>query len=180
MAEAELATIARPYARAAFSHALVREGGLASWSRMLGLLAAAVAEPIVQDALDNPRLTTEDETGLLLRLLGDDLDRDGRNFIGVLAEYNRLALMPTISEMFELLKANHEKTMEVQITSAYEVSESEQTALSGALQKMLQRKISLDTEVDGSLIGGVIVKAEDTVIDDSVRGRLEKLSHALS
>jgi len=180
MAEAELTTIARPYARAAFSFALDKDSGLANWSRMLGLLAAAVAEPVVQDALDNPLLTTESETNLLFQLLGDDLNQDGRNFLGVLAEYNRLSLIPTISEMFELLKANHEKTMEVQVTSAFEVSESEQAALSGALHKMLQREISLETEVDKSLIGGVIVKTEDTVIDDSVKGRLDKLSHALS
>ncbi len=180
MAEAELTTIARPYARAAFSHALDHEGGLGTWSRMLGLLAAAVAEPVVQDALDNPLLTTESEMDLLFQLMGDDLNQDGKNFVGVLAEYNRLALIPTISETFELLKSNHEKTMEVQVTSAYEVSDSEQAALSGALNKMLQREINLETEVDQSLIGGVIVKTEDTVIDDSVKGRLEKLSHALS
>ena len=60
MAEAELSTIARPYARAAFSFALDQSEGLSAWSRMLGLLAAAVNEPLVEEALDNPLLTTED------------------------------------------------------------------------------------------------------------------------
>ena len=179
MAEAELTTIARPYARAAFSRALDREGGLGIWSRMLGLLAAAVAEPLVQNALDDPLLTTEDETGLLFRLLGDDLNQDGRNLVSVLAENNRLALIPTISHLFELLKANHEKTMEVQITSAWEVSESGRAALSDALQRSLQREVNLETRVDRSLIGGVIIKTEDKVMDDSVKGRLQKLSDAL-
>jgi F-type H+-transporting ATPase subunit delta len=180
MAEAELTTTARPYARAAFSYALDQAEGLSNWSRMLGLLAAAISQPLVQKALDNPVLTTEDETGLLLKLMGDDLDSEANNFVGLLAEYGRLGLLPTISEMFELLKANHEKTMEVQITSAYDVTEQEKSELKTALHRMLQRDISLETEVDQSLIGGVVVKAEDTVIDNSVRGKLAKLSHALN
>ena len=180
MAEAELSTIARPYARAAFSYALEHDGGLAAWSRMLGLLAAALAEPVVQAALDDPRLTTEDETGLLVRILGDDLTAEGRNFLEVLAENGRLTLLPTISVQFELLKAHHEKTMEVEVISAFEVSDAQKTELGNALRQKLQREVHLETQVDTSLIGGVIIKTEDTVIDDSVRGRLEKLTHALS
>lgn len=180
MAEAELPTVARPYARAAFSYALDQDGGLASWSRMLQLLAAAVNEPTVQTALDDPLLTTDDETRLLDQLMGDDLSTEGRNFIGVLAEYDRLALIPTITEQFELLKANHEKTLDVSVTSAYDVSDGERQSLSEALKNKLQRDINLATETDESLIGGVFIKAEDTVIDDTVRGRLDRLSHALS
>jgi F-type H+-transporting ATPase subunit delta len=180
MAEAELTTIARPYARAAFSYALDQAEGLGKWSRMLALLAAAIREPVVQKALDDPMLTTADETGLLLALMGDDITDEGRNFIAVLAEYDRLALIPTISDMFELLKANHEKTMDVAVTSAYEVSEQERSALQSALKNRLQRDINLESTVDDSLIGGVIIKAEDTVIDDSVKGRLSRLSQVLN
>ena len=146
---------------------------------MLQLLAAAVNEPVVQTVLDDPLLTTEDETRLLVDLMGEDLTESGRNFIGVLAEYDRLALIPTISEQFELLKANHEKTLEVDVTSAFEISGDEQEKLASALRVRLQRDINIETEVDQSLIGGVVIKAEDTVIDDSVRGRLDRLSQAL-
>lgn len=180
MAEAELPTIARPYARAAFSRGLDQTDGLGSWSRMLSLLAAAVSEPKVEEALDNPTLTTEDETSLILQLMGDDLNQDGQNFVSVLAEYGRLALLPTIAELFELLKANHEKTMDVEVTSAFDLSDQEKIELGAALQRMLQRDINIETEVDKLLIGGVIIRAEDTVIDDSVKGRLEKLSLVLS
>ena len=180
MAEAELPTIARPYARAAFSKGLDQPDGLGSWSRMLSMLAAAVSEPLVGEALDNPTLTTEDETGLILQLMGDDLNQDGQNFVSVLAEYGRLALLPTIAELFELLKANHEKTMDVEVTSAFDVSDQEKTELGEALQRMLQRDINIETEVNKALIGGVVIRAEDTVIDDSVKGRLEKLSMELS
>jgi F-type H+-transporting ATPase subunit delta len=180
MAEAELPTIARPYARAAFSRGLDQTDGLGAWSKMLSLLSAAVSEPIVEEALDNPTLTTEDETSLILQLMGDDLNRDGRNFVSVLAEYGRLALLPAIADLFELLKANHEKTMDVEVTSAFDVSDQEKIELGAALQRMLQRDINIETEVDKSLIGGVVIRAEDTVIDDSIKGRLEKLSHVLS
>jgi F-type H+-transporting ATPase subunit delta len=180
MAEAELPTIARPYARAAFSRGLDQTDGLGSWSRMLSLLAAAVSEPKVEEALDNPTLTTEDETSLILQLMGDDLNQDGQNFVSVLAEYGRLALLPTIAELFELLKANHEKTMDVEVTSAFDVSDQEKIELGAALQRMLQRDINIETQVDKLLIGGVIIRAEDMVIDDSVKGRLEKLSLVLS
>ena len=180
MAEAELPTIARPYARAAFSRGLDQTDGLGSWSRMLSLLAAAVSEPKVEEALDNPTLTTEDETSLILQLMEDDLNQDGQNFVSVLAEYGRLALLPTIAELFELLKANHEKTMDVEVTSAFDLSDQEKIELGAALQRMLQRDINIETQVDKLLIGGVIIRAEDTVIDDSVKGRLEKLSLVLS
>lgn len=180
MAEAEITTIARPYARAAFSHALDKPGGLGEWSQMLGMLAAAVNETVVQDALDNPVLTTDDEAALLFSIVGDDLNEEGRNFVSVLAEYDRLAALPAIAEMYDLLKANHEKTMDVEVISAFEVSEQEKSTLANALSTRLQRDINLETEVDNGLIGGVVVKAEDTVIDGSVRGRLAKLSQVLN
>ena len=180
MGEAELSTVARPYARAAFSYALDEAGGLAEWSRMLQLLAAVVNESVVQAALDDPLLSTEDETRLLVSLMSDELSEQGRNFIVVLAEYGRLALIPTVVEQFEVLKANHEKTLDVSVTSAFEVSEDNQQKLAEALHKRLQRDINIETEVDQSLIGGVLIRAEDTVIDDTVRGRLERLAQALS
>ena len=179
MAEAELSTVARPYARAAFSFALDQDGGLAHWSRMLQLLSAAVNESIVQAALDDPLLTMDDKTSFLFDLMGDDLSDQGRNFIGVLAEYDRLALIATVAEQFEVLKANHEKTLDVSVTSAYEVSEDDRQRLSDALSGKLQRDINVETDVDESLIGGVLIRAEDTVIDDTVRGRLTRLAQAL-
>jgi F-type H+-transporting ATPase subunit delta len=180
MAEAELATIARPYARAAFSYALDESDGLPGWSAMLKLLSAITGEQIVRDALDDPMLSGEDGAKLLTSILGDELSQGAMNFVGVLGENGRIELLPEISDMFELLKANHEKTMEVEIASAYEINDGEKATLSEALSNRLQRKINLETTLDPSLLGGAIIKAEDTVIDHSVRGKLQKMSHALS
>lgn len=180
MAEAELTTVARPYARAAFAFALGQEGGLAAWSRMLALLGAAAAAPVVRQALDNPNLTTEQEVGLLAGLMEADLSTEGRNFVAVLAENGRLSLLPNIAELYEDLKAQHEKSADVDLTSAYEVGDEDQVKLAAALKHYLQKDIRLTAHVDTSLIGGVIVRTDDTVIDNSVRGKLEKLSQQLA
>ncbi|HIG42148.1 MAG: F0F1 ATP synthase subunit delta [bacterium] len=180
MAESELTTIARPYARAAFSQALDEASGLANWSRMLGLLANVVQQPGVRSALDNPLLTTEDEAKLVIVVMGEELSPKGQNFVTVLAENGRISLMPKIAELYELFRSNHEKTMDVQITSAYEVDEADEQKLAAALKQRLQREINLSSIVDPTLLGGVVIKAEDTVIDNSVRGKLQKLSRVLS
>ena len=180
MAESELTTIARPYARAAFSQALDEASGLANWSRMMGLLSAAVRNSAVQVALDNPKLTINDEAAIVIDIMGEELSPLGQNFVRVLADYDRISLLPQIAEMFELLKAHHEKTMDVEVVSAYEVDEATGKALASGLKQKLQREINLSSSVDVSLIGGAIIRAEDTVIDNSVRGKLEKLSQVLN
>jgi F-type H+-transporting ATPase subunit delta len=180
MAEAENTTIARPYARAAFSVALDDASGLASWSHMLNLLSAAVIMAPVRQALDNPRLTTAQEATLLLEIMGEELSEQGKNFVSVLAEYGRITLLPTICELYELMKAHHEKTMDVSLTSAFELSDEDTEKLATALKKRLQRDIHFTAAVDKTLLGGVIIRTEDTVIDNSVRGKLQKLAQVLS
>ncbi len=179
MAEAELATVARPYARAAFATALDEADGLTSWSKMLALLSAAVTEPAVERMLDNPANSGLFAAEWLTDLMGDELTASGANFVKVLADFDRLALIATIAEQYEVLKANHEKTVEVAIVSAYELSGSEQETLKDALSRRLQRTVELETETDSALLGGVVIRTEDTVIDDSVRGKLQKLAGTL-
>ncbi|MDZ7686752.1 MAG: F0F1 ATP synthase subunit delta [Gammaproteobacteria bacterium] len=180
MAEAELTTVARPYARAAFSYALGQDDGLAKWSRMLALLGAAADTDVLHDALDNPQLSHEQEAGILIDLLSDELNPACQNFVHILAENDRLTLLQDISELFEDLKAQHEKTMDVEITSAFDVSDADKDKLAEALKSRLQKEIDLVATVDESLLGGVIIRMEDTVIDNSMRGRLEKLAQALT
>ncbi|MCB1645895.1 MAG: F0F1 ATP synthase subunit delta [Pseudomonadales bacterium] len=180
MAEAELTTVARPYARAAFSQALNEASGLETWSRMLRMMAATVQHKTVAAALSNPKLTREQEASIMTELLGEELNDFGKNFISILTEYGRLTLLPEIAHMYELLKANHEKTMDVEITSAFEVEATDLDRLAEGLKRKLQREVSLSAKVDPSLLGGVIIRAEDTVIDGSVRGKLGKLAQVMS
>ena len=180
MAEAETTTIARPYARAAFAYAQSEDGGLDKWSKMLGTLAVVCSAPSVREVLDNPSLTAEGQAGLLLDLCSEEMNDGGRNFVGLLAEYDRIEILPSISELFELFKSSFEETVEVEITSAFEVSDSEREQIGTALQKMLGRDVNIATDVDASLLGGVVIRTEDTVIDNSVRGKLEKLAQQLT
>ena len=179
MAESELTTIARPYARAVFAYATSQSDGLASWSTQLGMLKTVLGMPEVEAALENPRWTTDDATHFLSQLLGELLKDEGHHFLKVLAAYGRLRLIPTISTLFEQLKSTHEQTLDVAITSAFEITAAEKSLLSEALKRKLQRKINMQSSVDKNLIGGLIIKAGDMVIDDSVSGRLSKLSYAL-
>ena len=179
MAESELTTIARPYARAVFAYATSQSGGLASWSAQLGMFKTVLDMPEVREALENPRWTTDDEVHFLSQLLDELLTDEGQHLLKVIATYGRLMLIPTISTLFEQLKSNHEQTLDVAITSAFEITAEEEALLSEALQRKLQREINMESRVDKNLIGGLIIKAGDMVIDDSVSGRLSKLSYAL-
>jgi F-type H+-transporting ATPase subunit delta len=146
---------------------------------MLGLLGAAVSDPVIESLLDDPMRSGADAAATLTGLLSDDLSSTAVNFIGVLADYDRLMLLPTIATQYEVLKANHEKTIDVEVVSAYSMSEQEQSELKIALDRRLQRTVALETITDSDLLGGVVIRTEDMVIDDSVRGKLQKLAGTL-
>ena len=180
MAEAELATVARPYARAIFSSALGGKSKLDHWSEILSLLVVVVSDDSARAILSSPGYTNQQKTEFFESILGSRLDIEAKNFISLLAEYNRVNLLESIAEIYERMKANHQKTLEVKITSAYELSDNESEALITALSSKLGRDIGLEISVDEKLIGGAIIKTEDNVIDDSIKGKLEKFANNLN
>lgn len=175
---AELTTLARPYAKAAFEVALAANA-LDRWSKMLTLSAAVTRDHTISALLKSPALTSEQVTDSFLKVCGDDLEAKGKNFIRLLAENKRLVLLPQISQLFEVLKANQEKSVDVEITTAFEISSDISTKLAQALKTRLQREIKMATHVDRNLIGGAVIRAGDTVIDSSVRGKLSKLAESM-
>ncbi|KPQ26755.1 MULTISPECIES: F0F1 ATP synthase subunit delta [unclassified Halomonas] len=177
---AELLTVARPYAKAAFEYARDHEA-LDSWSKALALLSQAVTHNDVHRLLSSPKLEAEQKAELLVGMLPEEDGGDAlRRFLDTLADEGRLNALPYIANQFERLRAEHEQRVEVTVTSAYKLDSKQKTKLSNALKKRLNREISITTQVDKSLIGGVILRAGDTVIDGSVRGRLNRLSEALT
>jgi len=180
MAEAELTTVARPYARALFAYVLAHGAELDEWSATLGLLASITREPKVAELLDHPDITRQRRTEVLLEVAGDRVNEAARNFVTILAEQNRVELLPEIANLYELMKRNHLKRVEVQLTSAYEVAQEDSEKIRKALAQSLQREITIETQVDPSLVGGAIVRTGDTVLDYSVRGKLTKLGHELN
>jgi len=175
---AETSTLARPYARAAFEYA-AEHATLGQWSQELHTCALVVADPRVAAVLDNPALAEEAQAKTVIDLCGDTLGEPVKNFLQVLAGNKRLALLPEIREQFELFKAEQEKTVEVEVISAFELHDALTERIARSLQERLKREIKVSTSIDRELLGGVLIKAGDTVIDGSVRGRLNKLAEAM-
>lgn len=175
---AELTTLARPYAKAAFEYAQTHQQ-LADWSAALGVLAAVSQDDTVRQLLKEPQLTSSAKAQSLIDVCGDKLNAPAQNFVRTVAENKRLELLPTIAEMYEQLKAEQEKSVEVEVTSAFTLSKEQQDKLAKALSARLSREVRLHASEDASLIGGVIIRAGDLVIDGSVRGKLAKLAEAL-
>jgi len=176
---AELTTLARPYGKAAFQCALDDEN-LDDWSRMLGVAAAVASEERVKLLLESPSLTAEQVAESFIELFGDELSDKGRNFLHLLAANRRLTLLNEIQDIFENLKAQQQKTLDVFVTTAYEMNEDTRDKLASALKKRLQREVRLATSADRDLIGGAVVRAGDMVIDSSVRAKLNKLAESMN
>lgn len=174
----QLTTLARPYARAAFETAIA-DGNLNAWSAALGLLSALLQDATVGSYLSNPSRNTGEQAQALIDLCDSNLDAKARNFVLVLAANKRLKLLPEIAALFEELKADHEKSVDVEVISAFAMDQGAESNLAAALKKRLQRDVKLNVSVDRALIGGMIVRAGDLVIDGSVRGRLNKLIESM-
>lgn len=176
---AELTTLARPYAKAAFEYADVANG-LDTWSKALQKLAEVVGDEKVASALSNPLATTEQHAQILIDLMGEDLDDKMQNFVRNMADNKRIALFGEISQLFDLMKANREQVLDVKLQTAFDMNDDQQSKLADALSKNLNRNVSLEVETDNSLIGGALIHAGDTLIDGSVKGRLTKLKDAIA
>jgi F-type H+-transporting ATPase subunit delta len=176
---ADRLTIARPYAKAAFAQAKAGNA-LNSWSGALARAAAAVGDERVRGLFGSPKVTAAQLAELVSGVAGAELDQHGRNFIALLAESKRLPFLPEISQLFDRLKADAERVVDVSITSAAPMGADEQGKLVGALEKRFDRKVRVETAVDPSLIGGAVVRAGDLTIDGSVKARLARLAQDLT
>lgn len=175
---AEFATLARPYAIAAYDIATASDRR-DEWSQALMLLAQATIEPGVQDLIGSPSLSAAQKAHHIRVLLEDELREDQRRFVAVLADNHRLELLPSIASEFEAMRAEDDKTLDVVLTTAIDLTPEEIREIVDALEVRFERTISATTVVDESIVGGAIVRAGDTVFDGSVRGKLEKMRDAL-
>jgi F-type H+-transporting ATPase subunit delta len=176
---AELSTIARPYAKAAFEYAR-DSSSLTQWSEQLTTVAAAVGDESVKLMLGNPGMTAAQQAQTLNDVCGEAIGPQVQNFVVILASNKRLSLLPEIVTQFEQHKANQEKSVDVEVISAFEVADETKNKLAEVLGKKLEREVRVSSSIDEDLIGGVLIRAGDLVIDGSVRGRLNKLSEAIN
>jgi F-type H+-transporting ATPase subunit delta len=173
----ELTTIARPYAQAAFDSA-VESNTIAVWQEMLVFAAQVAKNEAIRELLSGS-VAAEKLADIFNSVCGEQLNQSGQNLIKVLAENKRLQVLPEISALFNQLKADFDKEIDVDVTSAVKLSKKQQTDISAALEKRLKRKVKLNCSVDSELLAGVLIKAGDTVIDGSVKSKLNRLADAL-
>jgi len=174
----DLTTIARPYAEAVFERA-DETGNLDLWSEMLELLAAVVVDPTLAEIVANPLFDRADLTSLMLEIGGGRLTDEGANLVRLLVQNGRLTLLPEIVRLFDQLKAEKDRMLKVHVVSAYALKPAQEKLLGDILKQKLGREVSITSEKDPELIGGVHIRAGDMVIDGTVRGRLQQLANEL-
>lgn len=174
---AEAITIARPYAAAIF--ALAQEkGDLQIWSELLEVTAQCADNTEVQAILTSPAVSDEQAVDLLADVAGK-LPADARNFLLLLAENNRLLLLPEIATLFAQMRAEAEQMMTAEVITARALTDAQKTKIAAALKKRLGKQVTLTEQVDESLLGGAIIRAGDLVIDGSALGKLNRLANAI-
>ena len=175
---AETLTIARPYADAAFKFAL-EANQLPAWSDAINRLAAVMATEEAHQLVGNPRLST-DKVGALLADAAGQLTPEQRNFVQLLAQNDRLTVLPEIAAQYDAQRHRHDNVLEVKVHSAYPLTEQQIADITGTLQEKYGRRVNASVDVDSSLIGGVSIQVGDEVIDASVRGKLARLAANLT
>ena len=176
---AEKMTVARPYSRAVFEIAR-EEDALAGWSEFLERGAMAAADERVQALIGNPAVSREELAQLFIEVCGDTAGANGTNFLKLLAENGRMDWLPEIASRFEVLRADAENIVDVQLTSAVELDAEQRDSFAASLKKRLGREVRLHCDTDEKLLGGAIIRAGDLVIDGSLSGRLERLAGAVT
>lgn len=174
----ELATLARPYSSAVFKRAK-ETASAARWSEQLAFLSAVMNSKEMSALVDNPKVNKDRLTDMLLDVGKGHIDNEGVNFLKLLVQNNRLALLPDIAKLFEEQKAEDEGYIAVEVLTAFAFTKEAQQKFAATLEKTLSKKVHMNVTLDKSLIGGVLVRAGDRVIDGSVRGQLQNLQKAL-
>ena len=174
---AELATVARPYAEALFR--VAQQGNMAAWSELVSELAQVGANPDVQAFAANPNVSAADITGALAALVKSPMTPEASNFLTMLAENGRVALLPEIGAQFQVLKNAQAGAADATIYSAFDMTDAQVAQLLATLEKKFGRKLNPTVTVDPSLIGGVRVVVGDEVLDTSVRAKLQQMHVAL-
>ena len=178
-------TVARPYATAIFEVA-DESKALGEWSKSLDIAGQLLGDGELADYLATPELSDAQRLEFLTGLFAnagasllDGSDAKGSNFLKLLLENGRVAVLPEIAAHFEALKAKVENSVDAMITSATPLSDAQQNEIAAALKARLGREVRVETQIDENLLGGAVIRAGDVVIDGSLRARLEGLATAL-
>jgi F-type H+-transporting ATPase subunit delta len=167
------------YARALFE-AAKEHGKLDQVRQELDDLTVAIGEvPELEAVLENPEVDQEVKAQILGDVLGD-ADELTRNFLRLLAEKGRTAEIDGIVEEFDSLVAAEERLLEVELTTAFELTDDDFRSIVAQIEQASGRTVEASRSVDPELIGGLVLQAGSMRLDASIRGRLERLRHELA
>lgn len=175
----EASALARPYGLAAFKQAQ-EEGKVKEWGEMLAFLVRIMQDPTMRGLAANPKVDDHQLAALIIDVAGDGLSETGRNLVRIMAENERLPEMAAVEAVFEEERDRTEGRSHVDVTSAFPLTDDQEKSIVESMSRRLGTEVDLSVTVDDSLIGGVIIRAGDTVIDASLRGRLGQLGQALT
>ena len=176
---ADIASIARPYAKAIFE--LAQEAAdFASWKTALAQLSSIAQDQEFSSLLTNPQVSSEQVSELLLDLSKSALPQGGENFLRLLVSNGRVEVLPEIEQQFSQLVSSAENTLVAHVATAIALTDEQKSGLSKALEQRLNAQVSIEETVDPELLGGAIIRCGDLVIDGSAKGRVEKLAVALA
>ncbi len=175
----ENVTIARPYATAVFELAQESQQ-VAEWSSMLDLLGLLVSDPDMRRLIFNPKVSSEQLQELIFDVYRDGLSDTGRNLVKILVQAERLQYAPQIKQLYEQMRADAEGRLEVEVVTAYELDQQQKDTIAGSISARLGKQVNIVTSIDQSLIGGAVIRAGDSIIDASLRGRLTEMRNQLS
>jgi len=173
----ELITIARPYAKAAFDFAC-QQDEIKHWQKMLSF-AAEISDHHTIANLLRENIAYDVLADLFISLCGKRLNEFGKNFIRIMAENKRLSLLSEVLQLFQQYCAERDSITDVEVISVVKLTKSQENKIAKAMEKCLSQKINLTNKIDKSIISGLIIRGRDMVIDQSIRGRLERLTDAL-
>lgn len=174
----EATTIARPYAEAVF--ALAKESGaLDQWSEMLDFVASLMQDSAMQRLVNEPGQLKSQIAELIIEIGGGKLTSEEKNLVRLLADNGRLQIISEIAQRYESMKNLEMGVLDVDVTTAFPLDEEQQQSISTVLKSKLGRDIRITSREEPALIGGVLIRAGDLVIDSSVQGQLNKLANEL-
>jgi F-type H+-transporting ATPase subunit delta len=169
---------ARRYAQAAFEVAREKHD-VKGWVTDLATLDDILTDQDVALALENPRLDTGKRVGLALSLVPTGFNQERANFLKLLVVGNRTNLISEIKAEFQRLVDDAEGRVELEVTAALPLSSAEQGAITQGLSDKVGREVKVNVTVDPSIIGGLIIRRGDHVVDGSVRRRLAEMREEL-
>jgi F-type H+-transporting ATPase subunit delta len=161
--------------------AAIYDLALEAWTRQLGSIQKALRlEPDLRAAVHDPAASTQDRLKLLEQATPGGLDPDVRRFLGTLVEENQLDQLDAILIEFDRLASRHPERRSAQVTSAVPLTKDEQELLRSRVLDRFGPDIEFQFDVDDQLLGGILLRVGDQVIDGTVAGKLAALRDSLA